>query len=195
MLENRGYKEEAIKYYEKASKHEHLPFIFHNKVRNDERLIVSLSFIIFFNDCKLFLEFSKSNKNKSKEYFIKIISRLQNEKEINSFEYIKEIFLDFLFLKNKNDSYDYNSVYFSKINKYEIKNNVNNSINNKYEKFIDKKKNQFIEQIIENETNLSLFIQKIKDVISIMENILYTPPYYILFGRIKITNPCLKKND
>ena len=49
--------------------------------------------------------------------------------------------------------------------------------------------------IIENEPNKSFFIQKIKNVISLMKNILYTPPYYILFGRIIINDPSLKIPD
>ena len=43
--------------------------------------------------------------------------------------------------------------------------------------------------IIKRENVKNIFKEKINEIIHIMESIIYTPPYNILFGRIKIDKP------
>ena len=231
MLEENGKKDKAIKYLELASEHEKEPFIFHGKEMSDKRLNVSISFAILYADCKLFLEFSESNSEKAEKYFIKIISKLQNEREICFFPYIRDLFLDLPYLTDENninnnnyDSKDNNnaiSIDFDNIknnNNYDSKDNnkaisidfdniennnkelakfmkINSKLVEKESYKIESKKlsktdpKKLFADMYENELKKELFIQKIKKVLLIMKDILYTPPYYILFGRININNP------
>ena len=50
--------------------------------------------------------------------------------------------------------------------------------------------------MVSNEDFKLIFIDKIEEIINIMKDIIYTPPYSILFGRINIEKPkeCLNQN-
>lgn len=48
---------------------------------------------------------------------------------------------------------------------------------------------ELFDYIIEDEELKSIFIKEIHDIIKIMKDILYKPPYSILFGRISIEVP------
>ena len=45
---------------------------------------------------------------------------------------------------------------------------------------------KFIDFVYKNEQHKKIFIEAIKDIIQCMKEILYTPPYVILFGRLHI---------
>ncbi|KAK8844456.1 hypothetical protein M9Y10_024314 [Tritrichomonas musculus] len=45
---------------------------------------------------------------------------------------------------------------------------------------------EFIDFVFKNEQQKKMLIEEIKDIIHCMKEILYTPPYDILFGRLHI---------
>ncbi|KAK8836320.1 hypothetical protein M9Y10_039655 [Tritrichomonas musculus] len=58
---------------------------------------------------------------------------------------------------------------------------------------IFKEGSEIFDFIISNENYKNIFCREIKKIIQIMNEIIYTPPYHILFGRISITKPKQKK--
>lgn len=59
--------------------------------------------------------------------------------------------------------------------------------------FIIKNANDLFDFIVSNQQYIVIFSNEIKQIIEIMKEIIYTPPYSILFGRINIAN--LKKKQ
>ena len=76
--------------------------------------------------------------------------------------------------------------------KKENLNDLNNHINeqdlNKNDVVFDDPV-KLLEFVIENPEFLEIFKNEISNVIKLMEKIVYTPPYLILFGRINIEKP------
>ena len=106
--------DEAIEFYVKASDHEEEPLIFHNIQYIDIRLEVSKVFILRFVNLKLCVYYlSKSNLDESKKFFIKSLSKLEEESDLpdnltyhfefrfpknvkkNPFSYIKDFILQY----------------------------------------------------------------------------------------------------
>lgn len=225
MLETMNNYKIAYEFYEKASEDENNPFIFHRKKKIDKRLSISISFIILYVDCKLFINYL-SCEEKSYKYFSKIIKKLQSNDETNSLKQIKNMFLELLFLREDNTTL--NSIFLgdNQYFNYEEKSKSFLTTNFNHEEICKKKINGNSseeiylvsaphasikkEEISKMKTNKDIlmtsknplllyklmkederikqsFIQKIKEVINFMHDKMYTPPFYILFGRISIS--------
>ena len=91
-------------------------------------------------------------------------------------------------------------------NEKEIKYNITSSeYNQKEDNFNSKNKtddeitfestSQIFDFIIKNQKSKAIFSTEIRKIINLMNSMIYTPPYHILFGRINIENPKPKKKN
>ena len=172
----------------------------------------------YFIESIVKLQLNDSNSNLNYTFNFKYTQTL------NSFSYLKSFILGFplfkydkiikkhIILKTSNDNYIIN-----KSNNLTIK-NIQEPLENKQNDFVLNVKKEGIKNIIQtkNQNNeivfndpgelfdfviekkdlKCMFINEIKDLIDVMEKILYTPPYQILFGRINIQKlESNKEND
>lgn len=237
LKEVKGEIEESIKFYIKASNNEDAPFLFHGDEYEDDRLIISQTFIICYTNLKLTeYYFSKGEYDESKKFFIKSFAKIKIDKNDddfdhiyqfrfiwksskNMFSYLKSFILNFpkfyllnqpnlnndlindLKLNNENDS---SELINSRLKDEKILVLLNKNYAKKEEKFDDYKKDEFendiidddkyifndpgklFDFVIENKNIKSAFINEIRGLIQVMKKILFSPPYLILFGRINI---------
>ena len=207
--------EKAVEFYLKASEFENEKMNFQHAFYEDESLNISKIFILCFTNLKLVDHFlSKSEINKSKEYFIKAFSKLyfkdnnihykfhikiDNNSILIPFSYLKKFILNFPPFNLKNQSnLNLNNEYFDINDKnnsefveefsdidLETQKDVSNFSNNLNE-LIFEDAGEFFDFVVQDYENKVIFINEIKSIIQIMETILYTHPYSILFGRINI---------
>ncbi|KAK8847972.1 hypothetical protein M9Y10_019023 [Tritrichomonas musculus] len=201
---------EKIDHYKKASEYENNKFIFHGKERIDEQLQESISFVVLLVNCILAQYFIlKSNFDKAKKYFVKMYIRIQNEKHCpflqEFFEIlpIKQYFIKLSnmnnqnknqqieliddILMNKNDhSYAQQIKYFHSLSEQEKIMVLNHDSSDDFEEDNCEDPNDLFDIIKENESLITELLSCIHETIQKMENILYKPPYLILFGRIPI---------
>ena len=126
MYEKCGKLEDSIKYYVQASDHENEPLNFHNRIRNDEELNLSKSFIICLNDLKLvyyFLYIDESNTNytNARKYFNKVFVKVQTSTSTNHLPFI---------IKFNNKKYDIYSFIFKSFIELEFINEINDEMTN-----------------------------------------------------------------
>ena len=185
----------AIDYFKRSSEHEDEELIFQGTSFSDDRIERSKMFIICLTNLKLTLYyFLQDQFDESKKYFIKSLSKLisYNEKyefhfqffnnidSKNCFNCIKNYFLNHPIFNLSNQS-NLNSDFLQQLNPY-----LNEQINNIEPIFYDI--SELFDFILKRNDLQKVLINEIKEVIEIMEEILYTPPYLILFGRIIINN-------
>lgn len=216
--------DDALVHYENASKYEDEKLIFKNNVFEDRKLKISTTFIICLTNLKLAkFYFSKSNYAESKKYFIKSFSKFNISETYRfkfqydkynidqSFSYISNFILNFplfdfknqpelnLNLKSKLESNEEeekkNFEYYVFNEKLEIKQREISTYYFKDEnKFVFNDPGDLFDFAIENDEIKNVFFNELIKTIQIMMDILYTPPYYILFGRINITKSTFDQN-
>ncbi|KAK8845103.1 hypothetical protein M9Y10_021283 [Tritrichomonas musculus] len=118
----------------------------------------------------------KSNEGCDSEYL-----EMKNLKEYEKMEQIKEYFYQIEMIEeiNKYPSFEPN----------DTNENINNDINNQKKPLFDNPENLFDYIIDNNERIMNTFIDELDDIMDTFENILYTYPYSILFGRISNFKP------
>lgn len=210
LKEKNGDISGAIECYKKASENEDCPLIFHNVQIFDKRLSISKTFIMCLTNLKLTEYYFLPNSfNESKKYFIKIFGKLNVESNSsykfnfifnpddneNQFSYLKYFILCFPLFdisKEQNSFKMDKQENLSNLTKQENTLNMKideNSLNlNKQEDNTFNDPGKLYDFIIQNERLKSYFIDEIKNIIFSMNEILYKPPYHILFGRINIRN-------
>ncbi|KAK8870191.1 hypothetical protein M9Y10_008068 [Tritrichomonas musculus] len=237
--------EKAIQYFIQASNDENEPLIFHNFSHYDFQLSISKKFIICLANLKLSLYYlnKKLNYEKSKKYFVRSFSSLNDksyqfhfkvQKQIsnNFYVYLRTFIFNFPLFNLSNqpnlkffDGLDCDSNEINEINSFSsiqegkdciqkveseydsdeellakqklIQSNVYNDesnmillisretdINDKVK--VIKEPSELFDFAIKNEKLCKLFIEEIKNIIQLMNDIIYTPPYPILFGRITL---------
>lgn len=143
----------------------------------------------------------------------------QNELVIKLFSYEEKCndanFKKFLLTKGKSLNYEIEEEQSRMLNEYETRKRQEKSMKvikdpGDLFDFIIERSNSELESEFnlntnpESDSNLvsnskskieMIFIEEIKDIIKTMKNILYTPPYSILFGRISIFSPKTKSED
>lgn len=175
---------ESINYYKKASKHYDLPIIFRNNQYNDKRLILSKKYIICLSNLKIVDYYlKKQNYKKARKYFIKLLSEIilvYKKANIKQFSLIniKILILGFPL--------------FCPI----IQSDIFESIITNTELYVDNYQNagELFDFLISDSNKILFFKNDICDTIKIMEKILYTPPYQILFGKFDLNKKIIKKN-
>ena len=201
--------EKSIVHYIKASNNEDNQLMYQKYHYNDKYFEASKTFIICFTNLKLCeYYFLQSKYDESRKYFNKAFSKLIS----NNYQFCFQLFNDsdeifsyirFFILQSPlfdliNDS-DINTTYFF-TNKH-VERRINSKDNFVLKKSIynpskdqdikiDKKcfifndPVELFDCIKANTIFQKQFLKEIKIILNIMKNILYTPPYLILHGRI-----------
>ena len=233
MKEEKGETEEAMKFYLNTSNNEDVPLEFHLETHEDDRLIISQTFIICYTNLKLAAYyFTKEKYDESKKYFIRSFAKIKIDNDDNdydqvykfefiykpskkNFSYLKSFILNFPKFNLMNQPNLSNEL----INKLKLDDNSNkvkkkeilSPLNQKYiegKELNDDKKDEFIninnyeinnddiqifndpenlfDFVIDNKNIMNAFFNEIADLIQIMKDVIYCPPYLILFGRINI---------
>ncbi|KAK8838051.1 hypothetical protein M9Y10_036001 [Tritrichomonas musculus] len=222
MREKEGKMKESVEYYIRASEHEDEPLVFHSRQYHDKRLEISKTFVICYTNLKLSDYFYiLENLEESKKYFIKSFSKLNiiitndlsKENPKTFFSNLRHSILNFPKFNLRNQSNLSNEIKQelqpSRSQEYLYHKKLSNDTKNSKEIFIDAKKTnleinredviiddigQLFDFIIGNNNFKIIFNDEIKKILDIMEKIIFTPPYPILFGRINIAMPKPKKN-
>lgn len=124
----------------------------------------------------------KSNEGCDSEYL-----EMKKLKEYEKMEQIKEYFYQIEMIEeiNKYPSFEPN----------DTNENINNDINNQKKPLFDNPENLFDYIVDNNERIMNTFIDELDDIMDTFENILYTYPYSILFGRISNFKPKPKPKE
>ena len=207
LYEKTNQSEKAIEYYIKASENEDEPLMFHNNKYYDKQLEISKIFIVCLSNLilvKYYLDMSELED--AKKYFNRAFSKILKDNEnhilnytfkfqlknIDNSEYIFSYLMSFilnfpsfnfqnqksllqLFQNEPHRNLDGSNRYFLVKNKLDTTDIQDNIL---YDP------NELFDFAIKN--NKKIFVDGIHHIIITMKNILYTPPYSILFGRINI---------
>lgn len=190
LCEKKNKVDESINYYIKASENEGIQICYRGQVIDDQMFQDSQDFIAYFVNFKLALYFLTTNDfENAKKYFIKAIFNKFFIDSSNEYSNIFSSLKKFLL------------VIFSKIEKSSIvdKKQKISPIDDSTD-FIDENKQYLndkqcsIENIINenylidlilNDSNCKIqLIKEIQRIVDDVNNILYSPPYSVLFGRI-----------
>ncbi|KAK8841907.1 hypothetical protein M9Y10_026859 [Tritrichomonas musculus] len=190
MKEKEGSIEEAIQYYIKASDHEEEDLIFRSI--NYLNLLLGLSkiFIISVTNLKLSsFYFSSSDFIKAKEYFIKAFSNIQQNR------FVYNVY-QFYFPSNKTRniieyilSFILSAPLFNLANQLSLLENLFFDVNEIFDydgNFIFNDVGVLFDFIVSKEDMRNNFVIEIQLVIQVLIDVLFTPPYPILFGRLSI---------
>ena len=224
LNEKKGKLEKSIFYYKKASENEDSQLIYRNCKINDKRLELSKTFIICLTNLKLIVHyFTLSNYDKSKRHFIRALRKLEVDsnqvtllikKPENLFLYLKNFILNSP-LFNLINQPDLTSSIKGTLEKISIldkkrqrlsqllknnnfvdgRNKIKDKNKNVYYKIVFHNSDELFDYIISNSEYNNIFIKEIQSIIEIMMEIIYTPPYSILFGRMSFKKPKLEKNE
>lgn len=214
-MEERNDFKKAIEYYEKASKYEDEPLKYNGEIIQDEVYDLSKVFIMCLTNLKLahyYLSIPE-HQNVSRNYFILALAKLINncKDKYNQFQIafdenspknpIFDSYIENFIFNTSNFGYLIENPKIRKINIMNEYNTLNfvhqmNQIKNNDKVLVD--------YLIDNEeprieiiddagayfdraiNNTILFGTQLNSIIKKMQTILHTPPYNILFGRIKI---------
>ena len=208
---------ESIEYYKKASDNEDSPLMFRNREHHDKRLEISKTFVICLTNLKLADYYlSLSNLIECKKYFVRALKKLNVNIEflrINKenadyfFSYLKDCIFNFpsfnlinqpnLSKKIKFFLLDCHKKSSHIVNNYDMTNlyGYDNDNDNKTIKLKTLENDSredlgdIFDFIISNQESKNIFVNEIKGIIKTMLEIIHTPPYQILFGRINIEKP------
>lgn len=188
IKESEGKVEESIVFFKKASHNENKPLTFRMYNYTDCRLNESKKIIILLVNLKLvYYYLSKSDNTNAHKYYIRCISKCQIKKSLSFFT--DNNLCELIAIIN-------NSTFISKL-QAKYNNNQLVIFQDDFENFVDRMDFlfNFQEKVFQNAIKKlkKIFIQDIKNIINILEKILNTPPYHILFGRIHIVE--LKKSS
>ena len=184
-----GKIEESIEFFIRASNHENCPIKYKYIINSDTRLQASKTFIICLANLKLVKYFlSKSEYYKSKKYFIRALSKINEDSYFKFIVHLEDTTKMFSGLK----SMILGSRLFILDEKYKSDDNKKHSYQFENEIVFQSPQSLF-DFASQNPEVTSIFIDEITNIISIMESKLYQYPYLILFGRIKINK--IKRKD
>lgn len=217
MKEKEGKLKESIEFYINASNDEYQNLVFLGKIHNDKRLKISIKFVICFTNLKLTkYYFLNGNYDESKKYFIKAFTKLKMNDEKSSYKF------RFYFSFHQNKLFSYLKAFILKFPEFNLLNQPNidiklkdkilNEIKTENKLRIDVQNDKLISQknasninetffenpvilfdaVMKNEYLKDIFICEIQDILDLMNEVSYTPPYSILFGRIYIGKPKTK---
>ena len=216
LAEKENDLKKSIEYYIKASDNENEPLIFHQYKHIDKRLEISKIFIICLTNLKLVDFYFKQSKNdEAKKYFIKAFNNLQLDESYkfkfefinNRFSYLKTFILNHPIFNLKNQPNL--NLKDSQIDLKEKKDTKSSStfmdVDIKFKQDMiqiksNEKQNSYKEPgdlfdiVISKNELKQCFIEDLKDIIDEMIEILFTPPYLILFGRISLVKQEPKQN-
>ena len=215
LSENEGNIDQAISHYIRAIVYEYDPLNYRNKSYKDKMLRINIHFIKFFTHLKLVEIYLKMHKIEGKQNFIGIYICLFDDffgifTSLNKMEMRLKFISKFYFLSGvmskivKSKLQSFHATKENIVNKFQDKlkwkeenkkewceinqKKLNQNDNNIY---IEKKpsRNDIIglyEYALSNSKFNEILINNIHEMIEEIENILYTPPYTILFGRMII---------
>lgn len=208
ILENEGKIEESIQFYIRAIELKDEPLIFKNKQHYDKRLDISKKFVICFTNLKLVDYYlSKSNYNEAKNYFNKAFTEIISNDDSYKFQfqfhknylfaYVKLFIFKCPLFNSLEPNFDLpiNSISTNRISilmnnkeKEYLTNCMKRNINemNVLDTLKFTNAGDLFDFVINEKEVKKLFMKEIKDIILLMNNILYTEPYNILFGRINM---------